>query len=206
MPPGTGQVSCGGAQYIIAVGLGVFSKAAEGPAFMPDGGSIQVIDETTQFDDVVQDANVRRQQKGHATDLARSQCRGRTALEILQTETVSGIGALPNLIFCGGATVQRSLSERSRRTATRHPNRFPLDGLISKLLLSWRLGGRHGTQEARGSSEHPGFVAPGGLCIGSHAGALFNRTVVRHAPEWVRAAESNPTLADLCRSNGRSWR
>src|SRR5215475_7079186 len=130
MPPGTGQVSCGGAQYIIAVGLGVFSKAAEGPAFMPDGGSIQVIYETTQFDDVVQDANVRRQQKGHATDLARSQCRGRTALEILQTETVSGIGALPNPIFCGGATVQRSLSERSRRTATRHPNRFPLDGLI----------------------------------------------------------------------------
>ena len=67
-------------------------------------------------------------------------------------------------------------------------------------------GGRHGTQEARGSSGYPGFVAPNGLCIGSLASALFKSTVVRHASEWVRSPESNPTLADLCRSHGRSWR
>jgi len=55
-PAWAGQVSCGGARYIIAVGLEVFSKAAERSAFMPYGGWIHVIYETTQLDDVVQAA------------------------------------------------------------------------------------------------------------------------------------------------------
>jgi len=46
----------GGARYIIAVGLEVFSKAAERAAFIPDGGSIHVIYQPTQLDDGVRDA------------------------------------------------------------------------------------------------------------------------------------------------------
>src|SRR5262249_9355794 len=60
--------------------------------------------------------------------------------------------------------------------------------------------------DRRGASGYAGCIASGGLCIVSAAGALGHCTVVRHAPEWVRAAESDPTFAHLCRRNGHSWR
>src|ERR1700751_2046205 len=71
----------------------------------------------------------------------------------------------------------------------------------SRFLLFCRLAGSTKTQEVRGSSEYSGFFASYGLCLVSAAAALFNRrTVVRHASEWVRAAESDPTFAHLRRS------